>query len=947
MRETFSTTLYDPKREHSACGVGFITRKDSKPSHEVLRKGHEALCAIPHRGGMSSTGVGDGAGISVDLSSRLFSKLTGTRLESGRFGVGNFFMPERRESHERAIAVIEAALRNTGLETVLRRELPVDAQAIEPTSVPLQLPIVQWIFRIPEALLDAGVDAAMHHTLLAIETIAYADEALLGLYPLSLSARTQVLKGRLNAWELVPYFADLSDPDHRVHTLFFHTRFSTNTDPHPSMAQPFRLMAHNGELNTDKKNRLSEAAIAKARRRSIVRPPGQSDSCRFDQTLNARVFEDDMELVSAVVSMMPPAWENDERLPAEVRDMLAYFSLYEEKNDGPAALIFGDGNIIGARLDRLGLRPLRTIETHRYLAVTSEAGQISFPEADVIHRGRIEAGGMLFYDHSQQRLFRTEDGLRVLAEATNYKPLLNDAQLPIATLPEPDAAALARAQHYDGDLCRAGRYVGYTLNQESFRFLMDPMLDTGAERVSAMGYGTAINALSDNEGGVAKYFSQRFAQVTNPPLDSLREADGMTLRIALGEKPHAGPTGNRQIVLDSPILTMRDIIRIKNQTDAPCLAVDMLYAPDFTNATANERKLVDALDHLASQVAEFAQTNGGIAILSDRHLSSHRAPLPMTLAVSAVNQRLIEDGLRLRVSIIVESGQIASSHHVACALGFGASAVYALSMRLRAEEKYPDDPVPAYRRFAKAAEKALLKTMAKVGLCTVESYCGGEFFEPNFLDTNDPIFRRYFPNMLSPVGGVRFDRIAQSVVDWHRRAAQVSETADVPMLGLFKERAEGAGHSYGTTAVRGFVDLTEESLQIQAHTPAVRVSEPTEDDALRLLTLNQLEDAFGIQDDRYVNTSFDALTPAQINGFQVTSGYREFSRTMASERAKRPAALRDVLAFPADVSFLTSASEFMREMMLFNRAGNLDFVIRGLTVEQRQQHQFILKLSGP
>lgn len=933
-----SNGLYDPLLEHSSCGVGFLTRKDSEQTHDVIIKGHEALCAVPHRGGMSSEGVGDGAGISVDLSIDFFSQLVGKTLKAGRFGVGNFFLPNDESCRDAAIKLVSNVFEGSGLSVLLCREVPVENDAIEPRGLKLQLPIRQWIFRAPDNVHAKALDTLIHKTLLAIEAEAYPDPAMSGLYPLSLSAHTQVLKGRLNSWEIIPYFKDLIDPDHAVHTMFFHTRFSTNTDPHPSMAQPFRLMAHNGELNTDKKNRLSEAAVALAKNSAIVRPTGQSDSCRLDQTLNARVFGDGLDLVTAVVSMMPPAWENDTSLSPQVRDMLAFFALYEEKNDGPAALVFGNGKIIGARLDRLGLRPLRSVETEDYLAVMSEAGQVYFPPESVIRRGRIEAGGMLYYDHVKKQIIETGEALELLAEQQDYRLLLSQARINIDNLPDADDDPKVAAGRYVGDLNIAGRYVAYNHNQESFKFLMDPMLATGVEKVSAMGYGNAINALSDTEGGVAKYFSQRFAQVTNPPLDSIREADGMTLRVALGEKPHSGLTDKMQIVVNSPILKMAEVLRIRAQSKTPWGDFDMLYTPVFDDSEANERSLVQGLDFLANKVVDFARNEGGIAIVSDRHIATERAALPMTLAVSAVNQRLIEEGLRLRVSLVIESGQISSSHHIACALGFGASAVYPLAVRMRAEEKYPADPASAYFKFAKAAEKALMKTMGKVGLCTVESYSGGEFFEPNFLDTTDPVFRKYLPNMHAPVGGVRFATIAQSMANWHERACTIEAAADIPMLGLFKERSEGAGHSYGTTAVRVFVDMTEEQLQLDGHEEDV--------DPLRLLTLRQMNDAFGIDETGYVNTSFDRYSADQINNFSITPGFRAFSRTMAEERHRRPAALRDVLAFPADISYLTEVADIKREMMLFNRAGNLDFVIRGLEVETLGEGEYLLRLTG-
>ncbi|WP_153769977.1 glutamate synthase-related protein [Labrenzia sp. CE80] len=936
--------LYDPQIERSSCGVGFITRKDSLQTHDVLRMSHEALCAVPHRGGMSSEGVGDGAGVSIDLSESFFRHLTGREeLSSGNFGVGNFFLPNDTNQHAAAMQLVEQVLTQHGFTVILTRAVPADNSALRPRAVPHQLPIRQWVFISGRENGQAEIcDNTVHKALLAIEAEAYTRPELQGLYPLSLSARTQVLKGRLNSYELVPYFTDLQDPEHKVHTLYFHTRFSTNTDPHPSMAQPFRFMAHNGELNTDKKNRLSEAAVALAKNANIIRPRGQSDSCRLDQTLQGRVLEDDLDLVTAVVSMMPPAWENDASLSDEVRAMLEYFSLYEEKNDGPAALIFGDGKIIGARLDRLGLRPLRTTETEEYLTVMSEAGQITFPPEDIIRRGRIEAGGMLYYDHGEKRSWSTRDTLERLAAKRDYEKLLGQARLCLTEHRGPPIKVPGRLVPYEGDLELHQRYVAYSHNQESFKFLMDPMLTTGAEKISAMGYGAAINALSDQEGGVAKYFSQRFAQVTNPPLDSIREADGMTLRVALGAKPNFSGAEDKQIVLETPILSRTDMKWLRSQTATPITVVDMIYTPVLDDKAANDRALEDAIDAICTKVAEEVSGDGGIVILSDRQISSDKAALPMTLAVSAVNQRLIEEGLRLNASLIAESGQISSAHHIATALGFGASAVYPLVVQLRAEETFPEDADAAFRRFSKAAEKSLLKTMGKVGLCTLESYIGGEFFEPNFLDTNDPVLKRYFPNAKTPVGGVGFRTIATAVNDWHQRARTVAGEKDIPLLGLFKERADGAGHSYGTTAVRGFVDMTEEAIHLNDAPDAGE-----HDEYLRLLPVDRLEDAFGLDEKAYTYTNFDRLTPAMIDAFAITPGYRTFSRMMSEERGRRPAALRDVLDFPADVSFSSSAQDFEREFRKFSVIGNASFYFRGLTCERVDGETLRLALTGP
>ncbi|MBK0002793.1 glutamate synthase-related protein [Erwinia sp. S38] len=936
--------LYDPTKESDSCGVGFITRKDGEQTHEVLQMAHSALCTVPHRGGMSAEGVGDGAGVNVDISLHFFRKITGQQLESGRFGVGNFFVPKDSALRANAERLVEETLAAYGLSVILKRDMPLDTDVLRPAAIVSQLPIAQWIFTIPQDIDNQNdFEKRIYRALLDIEARAFTESEFGGLYPLSLSSRTQVFKARLNSNEVIPYFKDLTDPDHRVRGLFFHTRFSTNTDPHTTMAQPFRLMAHNGELNTDRKNRIAESALASARGKKIVRPKGQSDSSRLDQSIHSRLMEDNLDLINAVVSMMPPAWENDESLSDNVRAMLEYFSLYEEKNDGPAALIFGNGEIIGARLDRLGLRPLRSVETAEYIGAMSEAGQIAFPPESVLRRGRIEAGGMLYYDHSEKRSYTTVEALEKLAAEKDYPALVAQARITLQELPVIPAEKQGSPLRYSGDLKTYQRFVAYYYNQESFKFMMDPMLNTGAEKISAMGYGNAINALSDHEGGMAHYFSQRFAQVTNPPLDSIREVDGMTLRVALGAKPHLGRSKGRQIIVPTPILTHLDMLQLREQDVAPYARFEMLYAPVLGSDAESRQKNADALeqaiDDLAQQVVDFAREQGGIAVLTDRHISSTQAAMPMLLVVSAINQRLVQEGLRLDVSLVVESGQSISSHHIAAALGFGASAIYPLGVQMRAEEKYGEgeEGNKAFKRYAKAAEKALMKTMGKVGLCTVESYSCGEFFEPNFLDTEDRVLKKYFPNIKTPVGGAGFASIAQMAVDWHQSALKIQGEAEVPLLGLFKERAEGAGHSYGTIAVRTFIDMTEQPIRFSD-------KQHDEDQFIRLLTLAKLDNAFNIKAKSFADSSFERIPDEVINAFTITPDYRQFSSLMHEERKRRPAALRDILAFPCDLTHVDSLAEFSRKLGRYSLVNN-SFAVRGLTCEAGSAGQFTLRLT--
>jgi glutamate synthase (NADPH/NADH) large chain len=944
--------LYNAELSQDSCGVGFITHKQSKQSHDLLVKSHEALCTIPHRGGMSAEGIGDGAGVNIDLSLNFFRKITGnSALELGQFGVANFFYPEDHAHHDSdANELVERHFNDFKLPIIARRVIPVDNTVLNAAAIKAQLPIEQFIFARPAHLKDASHEEFERHiqaALLDIEVEGFSREELAGFYPLSMSSRTQVYKGRLNSHEVIPYFTDLYDTDHCCHTLFFHTRFSTNTAPATMMAQPFRYMAHNGELNTDKKNRLSENAIARQHGKHICFPCGQSDSGRLDQTLTRRINEDELDIVTAVLAMMPPAWENDSTLSPEVRAMLEYFSLYEEKNDGPAALIFSDGIRVGARLDRLGLRPLRSVETHEYLAVMSEAGQIDFTPTDIVKRGRIEAGGMLYFDHSTGETYDNYQVLDRLAKEKDYAALLAQRCIHLSELPKVDLTELSNppqspffkggsenpAQSVKGEhelppLEKGGqggifnidqRYTAYSLNQESFRFLLDPILATGMEKVTAMGYGLAPNALSSAEGGMSRYFSQRFAQVTNPPLDSIRESDGMTLRVALGAKPTFSDDNSKQLVIESPILQRTQLEQIRRQTVVSTATLDMLYTPDFDNAAQNETNLTEALTTVCEQVATAARNNTGIIILTDVNISETQAAIPALLMIAAANQYLVKQGLRFNSSLIAETGQAASPHDVATILGFGASAICALSVHNRVVSHYaPAEQQKVLDKFQKGTEKSLMKTMGKFGLCTAESYIGGEFFESNYLDTDEPKLSPYFPNIHASVGGVRYADIAASSTEWHHKALTVREEKDIPFLGLFKERQDGAGHSYGNTAVREYIRMTDEAI------------------------LYIPEQAPEASDTAYLDLGYEKRTPEQIDAFGITPAYRSFTKNLYAEREVRPAALRDIMSFPVDVTKAETVDDFDRILGTQNLRGNVNYLIRGLCVNRADDYEFAI-----
>ncbi len=916
--------IYDHEKYSDSCGVGFITHKQSRQTFDVLAKGHEALCTIPHRGGMSAEGIGDGAGVNIDLSQRFFRKITGQDdLVLGHFGVANFFLPRQTEYEDDAIALVEEKLRDFGFPIELWRSVPVDNKVLNDASVQAQLPLKQVVFSRSDALVDASwndFDAQVAACLQAIEDVCYEMTELEGFYPCSMSARTQVLKGRLNSNEVMPYFKDLVDPEHEIHSLFFHTRFSTNTEPATMMAQPFRRMAHNGELNTDKKNRLSEKAIATQQGKTVHFPKGQSDSARLDQTIARRVRDDGLTMVESIVMMMPPAWENMSNIDSDVAAMLEYFSLSEEKNDGPAALVFGNGQFIGARLDRLGLRPLRLIETEEYLTVMSEAGQIDFPPETVIKRGRIEAGDMVFWSHGEGRAYTGEEYLHKLAARQDYKKLLDAAAINLSELADVDTSLVSSNKGLDEN----SEQIAYYLNQESFRFLLDPMLANGAERVYAMGYGLTPNALSNDEGGMSQYFSQRFAQVTNPPLDSIREADGMTLRVALGGKP-GFVEKQQQIILQSPVLVQQDFAKILDQKQVSTRIIPTLYKPDYNNAKRNASQLELALGKVCKQVEQAAREKVGIIILSDRDVSAEQAAIPLLLAIASANQRLIKRGLRFNSSLIADSGQIVSTHDVATVLGFGASAIFSISAQKRAEAADAATADQAMEKFRKAINKSLMKTMGKFGLCTVESYSGGEFFESSFLDTKEPHLKQIFPAIDAPVGGVRFIDIATSSAKWHAMAT-IEKPEDIPNLGLFKERGEGAGHSFGVVSVREYGHMYKENITY------------IESDRAKHFSLLGDEGLGGDQD--YEDFGYEARSPAQIDNHKISPSYLQFVAEMTKERDDRPATLRDVMALPVDISAAQTKQDFDQLLGSQNLKGNLLFVIRGLRVEQQKKGVF-------
>ena len=814
---------------------------------------------------------------------------------------------------------------NFKFNILLWRYIPVDNSVINKASQNVQLPIKQVIFLPPKKIKNQkDFEKLIYQCLVEFENFNFSSYK--DFFPCSLSSSHIVYKGRLISNEIIPYFKDLSNPNNQVIELIFHTRFSTNTAPNVTNTQPFQWLAHNGELNTDRKNRINEEAIALKEGRKISYPDDLSDSGYFDKTLNHRLMVENIDIIEAINSMSPPAWENDPTLTEQEKAMFKYFSLYTEKIDGPAAILFGDGKNIGAKLDRLGLRPLRSVETEDYLCVMSEAGQINFDPKTIINYGRVKAGGIITFNLKEKKIYTEKDIIKKLVDEKDYLSLLKESTIHIDSLEKG-----IKENEETNKLTNQQRYIAYFLNQESFKFFLDPMLQTGLEKVSAMGYGLAPNIFNKKEGGMSKFFSQKFAQVTNPPLDSIRETDGMTLQVSLGAKPNFVQGKNKQILINEPILSIEQITKIKKQSYLKLGFLDATFSPEIDALKSQEMKksksslekqceqnLYHQIENLCEQAILMVKDGYKLLLLSDSKISDSKIAIPIQLIISAINQSLIKAGLRFNTSLIIESGQIISSHDLATSLGFGASAVYPSTVIEYIKEKKLSETEQNqyFKNYCKAMNKALMKTMGKFGLCTLESYIGGEFFEANFLDTQDKKLAKYFPNINSPIGGVQFKDIAINAVKIH-----LSKDLDIPNLGLFKERENGPGHTFGSIAVKEFTNMTQEKI---------------------------LYNQQNAQDLKYQSLKLRKLTPKEIDSFvsEITPSYKKFIDNLYEERSSRPARLRDLLFLPIDLEKCKTEKEFKQAFSFYDLKANINFIFKGLILEKVAPLSFSLKLKG-
>ncbi|HEU4583084.1 MAG TPA: glutamate synthase large subunit [Polyangiaceae bacterium] len=840
--------MYDEENEHDGCGVALVARLSGVPSHETVRRALTSLCNLEHRGGEGADALtGDGAGITVQLPDRLFRELAGFELpEPGRYGVAVCFLPRDARRRAELEQLLVARVEREGQDALGWRDVPVDFGQIGRVAREAA-PVIRQLF------VGAGSDVrdghAFERKLYVIHRSAeIASEEELTIP--SCSARTVVYKGMLTATQVAGFYPDLQDARMESALALVHSRFSTNTFPNWRLAHPFRLMAHNGEVNTLKGNvnwmRAREAQLASAllgadlgKVLPVIRPRG-SDSATLDNVLELLVRAG-RSLPHALMMLVPQAFQGRKDLPQEVVDFYRYHACLMEPWDGPACVSFTDGRWIGATLDRNGLRPGRWVVTRDgWVLLASEAGTLPVDEALVVRKGRLEPGKLFVVDLERHALFADGEIEREIASRHPYGKWYRESVLRLSHLPE------AGALQPPGEPLEL-QHLAFGWSEEDLRVLVAPLAATGKEPNGSMGTDIPLAVLSDQAPPLFHYFKQRFAQVTNPAIDPVREAIVMSLESALGPELNLlEETAQhcRKLILDQPLLEARDLARLRHpeQKLLPTHTLDMTWAK-----SAGVTGLSPALDRLCSEADGAIAAGASLLVLSDRALGAERVPIPSLLAVAAVHQHLVRRGQRLRIGLIVESGEPREVHHIACLLGYGAGAVNPYLMfeslpllAARAELGKNSDLAAAARALIEGVNHGLLKILSKIGISTLHSYIGAQAFEAIGLDRE--VIEPHFTGTPSRIRGVSLSLLAQEALARHARAygraAQGARAQALPTGGVYAWRRSGELHMWNPETI----PLLQQAVRPghDGREAYRRFAEAMNDDAARRSTLRGL-----------------------------------------------------------------------------------------------------------
>lgn len=784
--------LYNPSREHDACGVGFVAHMKGEKSHRVIADGLQVLENLTHRGAVGADPLmGDGAGMLVQiphtfLKEDLASKGIGLP-EAGEYGVGFIFLPQDETIRAKCVAIIEQTIAAEGEELIGWRDVPVDnASLSKAPDIAATEPVSRQVFIKRTSSTDP--DSFERRLYVLRKVISNQVRSQLGLeksgfYVVSMSSRTIVYKGMFLAYQLGAYYQDLKDERFVSALALVHQRFSTNTFPSWELSHPYRMVAHNGEINTLRGNVNWMAA----RQASVSSPlfgddisklwpisyEGQSDTACFDNALEFLVMGG-YSLAHAAMMLIPEAWAGNPLMDDNRRSFYEYHAALMEPWDGPAAVAFTDGRQIGATLDRNGLRPARYIVTDEdFVIMSSEVGVLPVPEERIVRKWRLQPGKMLLIDLEQGRIISDDEIKRELSTANPYKDWLHKTQIVLEDMPE----VRGRAPVAGESLLDRQQAFGYS--QEDIKLLMQPMATIGQEAIGSMGTDTPISALSDKSKLLYTYFKQNFAQVTNPPIDPIREELVMSLVSFIGPRPNLfdlkGLSTSKRLEVRQPILTNEDLEKIRAIGDI----ADNQFSAKTLDITYSSEKgaggMEDAVDELCQRAEKAVLDGDNIIILSDRMISRNRIAIPALLATAAVHHHLIRKGLRTSVGLVVETGEAREVHHFCVLAGYGAEAInpylaFETLLLMHAEMDFPEevDADEVVYRYIKSIDKGILKVMSKMGISTYQSYCGAQIFDAVGLSSE--LVQKYFTGTATTIEGIGLKEVAEETVLRHEDA---------------------------------------------------------------------------------------------------------------------------------------------------------------------------------
>ncbi len=822
--------LYDPNYEHGACGVGFVVNVKGVQSNEILRQALTVLRNLAHRGAIGSDpNSGDGAGILMQIPHKFFARVTaeeGFQLpEPGDYGVGMVFLPMRPDFRRICELRIERIVKEEGQQVLGWRTVPTDSSSLGRVAAAAR-PFVRQVFIARNPRLQDALD--FERKLYVIrkrvenETRRSQFEHDLGqqqstscgsFYIVSLSHRTIVYKGMLIPSQVDQFYPDLTAPDMETALALIHSRFSTNTFPSWERAHPYRYIIHNGEINTLRGN-INWVHAGQSMFKSslfgddledmlpIINPDG-SDSAMLDNYLEFLVLAG-RSLPQAIMMMIPEPWDKHDSMSDEKKAFYEYHSALMEPWDGPATVSFTDGNVVGAVLDRNGLRPSRYYVTKDDLVIlSSEVGVLDVPPERVLYKGRLEPGRMLLVDTQAGRIINDEELKHQIATEHPYRQWLDKYMVDLEALA--DAPAPSVGEHDRNDLIRLQRAFGYTY--EELRLVLGPMAEDGIEAVGSMGADTPLSVLSDKPHLLYNYFKQLFAQVTNPPIDAIREELITSTMVLLGTEQNLldpQPESCRQIKLARPILTNRELAKLR---DIDLAGFKSQVLPIRFPVADSEAGLEQAMTDLYQAADQAVAGGANILILSDRGVDKKNAPIPALLAVSGLHHHLIRSGTRTQVCLIVESGEPREVHHFATLIGFGASAVNPYLTYDTLHDMIEQDLLTGFnyetaeRQYVKAAVKGVVKTASKMGISTLQSYCGAQIFEA--VGLNHHVIDRYFTWTSSRIEGIGLDVIAREVEMRHQRAfdARFSAEPGLDAGGDYQWRHNGEHHLFNPQSI--------------------------------------------------------------------------------------------------------------------------------------------------